>query len=156
FAPGGPTDTLARTLAEPMSRAIGQSILIENVAGAGGSLGVGRVVHAPPDGYAISVGNWSTHVVNGAIYALGYDLVSDLEPIALLQRSPRVIVARKGVPANTLGELISWVKGNQAAVGTAGIGSASHASALFFQRQTGAQLAFAHYRGAGPAMNDLI
>jgi tripartite-type tricarboxylate transporter receptor subunit TctC len=156
FAPGGPTDTLARTLAEPMRRALSQPILIENVAGAGGSIGVGRVVHAAPDGYAISVGNWSTHVVNGAIYALGYDLTTDLAPIALLPSSPQLIVAKKGLPANTLGELMSWLKGNQAAVGTAGIGSASHASALFFQRQTGVDFAFAHYRGAGPAMNDLI
>jgi len=156
FAAGGPTDTLARTLAEPLSAALGQSIVIENVAGAGGSIGVGRAVRAAPDGYTISVGNWSTHVVNGAIYALGYDLINDLEPIAVLPSSPQLIVTKKGVPADNLGELISWLKRNQAAVGTAGIGSASHVSALFFQGKTGAQFALVHYRGAGPAMNDLV
>jgi tripartite-type tricarboxylate transporter receptor subunit TctC len=156
FAAGGPTDTLARTIAEPMSAALGQSIIIENVAGAGGSIGVGRVVHAAPDGYTISVGNWSTHVVNGAIYALSYDLIKDLEPIALLPGGPQLIVTKKDLPSNNLGELMGWLTDKRVAVGTAGIGSASHASALFLQDRTGSQLAFVHYRGAGPAMNDLV
>src|SRR5882757_1067992 len=133
FAAGGPLDTLARIMAERMSRSLGQSIVIENVAGAGGSIGVERVVHSPPDGYTISVGNWSTHVLNGAIYSLGYDLVNDLEPIAPLPSAPQLIVARKNLPASNLGELISWLKSNQANVGTAGIGSAGHVSALLFQ-----------------------
>jgi len=156
FATGGPLDSLGRMLAERMGAILGQRIVVENVAAAGGSVGVGRVVHAAPDGYTISVGNWSTHVLNGAIYSLGYDLVNDLEPIVLLPSAPQLIVARKNLPASNLGELISWLKSNQANVGTAGIGSAGHVSALLFQRETGAQFAFVHYRGAGPAMVDLI
>ena len=156
FAPGGPTDTLGRKLAERMSGILGQTIVIENVAGAGGSVGVGRAVNAAPDGYTISVGNWSTHVLNGAIYSLRYDLVNDLEPIALLPSGLQLIVTRKNMPANNLVELISWLKGNQAAVGTAGVGSASHVSALLFQSETGARFTFVHYRGAGPAMIDLV
>jgi tripartite-type tricarboxylate transporter receptor subunit TctC len=156
FAAGGPTDTLGRMLAERMSGILGQIIVIENTAGAGGSVGVGRAVHAAPDGYTISVGNWSTHVLNGAIYPLGYDLIADLEPVALLPSGLQLIVARKNLPAGNLGELISWLKRNQATVGTAGVGSAGHVSALFFQKETGSQLTFVHYRGAGPAMIDLV
>ena len=156
FAAGGPTDTLTRMLAERMGGILGQRILIENVAGAGGSVGVGRAVNAAPDGYTISVGNWSTHVLNGAIYSLRYDLINDLEPIALLPSGLQLIVARKSMPANNLGELISWLKSHQAVVGTAGVGSAGHVSALLFQNETGAKITFAHYRGAGPAMLDLV
>lgn len=156
FAPGGPTDTLGRTLAERMSRTLGQSIIIENVAGAGGSIGVARVVHSPPDGYTISLGNWSTHVLNGGIHSLGYDLVGDLEPIALLPSAPQIIVTRKDIEATTLSELIAWIKNNRTTLGTAGVGSAGHISALLFGRQTGTQLTLVHYRGAGPAMTDLI
>ncbi len=156
FAAGGPIDALGRLLAERMGGILGQKIVVENVAGAGGSLGVGRAVRAAPDGYTISVGNWSTHVLNGAIYPLDYDLVKDLEPIALLPSSPQLIVARKDVPANNLGELISWLTSHPANVGTAGVGSAGHVSALLFQRETGAKLTFVHYRGAGPAMIDLV
>ena len=156
FAAGGPLDTLARVVAEPMSRSLGQSIVIENVAGAGGSVGVERVVRAAPDGYTISVGNWSTHVLNGAIYRLGYDLVADLDPIALLPSAPQVIVARKGIEATTLPELIAWTKTHQATLGTAGVGSAGHVSAVLFEKRTGAPITMVHYRGNGPAMTDLI
>ena len=155
FAAGGPTDTLARIFAERMSKSLGQPILIENVVGAGGSLGVGRVVHAAPDGYTISVGNWSTHVLNGAMYSLGYDLINDLEPVAPLPGGPQIVVTRKGVPASNLGELIAWLKGRQTTVGAAGVGSASHVSALLFERQTGVNFTYVHYRGAGPALADL-
>jgi tripartite-type tricarboxylate transporter receptor subunit TctC len=156
FAAGGPTDVLARTLAEPMGSALGHSIVVENVAGAGGSVGVGRVARAAPDGYTVSIGNWSTHVVNGAIYDLQYDLINDLEPVVLLPSSPQLIVAKAAVPAKTLGELTAWMKGSKAVAGTAGIGSATHVSGLFFEKSTGIELSFAHYRGAGPAMQDLI
>jgi tripartite-type tricarboxylate transporter receptor subunit TctC len=156
FAAGGPLDTLARIMAERMSRSLGQSIVIENVAGAGGGVGVERVVHSPPDGYTISVGNWSTHVLNGAIYTLRYDLVSDLEPVALLPSAPQIIVARKGIEATTLPELIAWTKAHQATLGTAGVGSAGHVSAVLFEKRTGAHVALVHYRGGGPAMTDLI
>jgi tripartite-type tricarboxylate transporter receptor subunit TctC len=156
FAAGGPTDTLARTLAPPLSATLGQSIIIENVVGAGGSVGVGRVAHAAPDGYTVSLGNWSTHVINGAIYTLQYDLLNDFEPIALLPGSPQLIVATKTVPATNLGELIAWLKTNTASVGTAGVGSAGHVAGLFFENATGVQFSFVPYRGAGPAMQDLI
>jgi tripartite-type tricarboxylate transporter receptor subunit TctC len=156
FAAGGPTDTLARTLAEHMGRTLGQRVIVENVVGAGGSIGVGRVVRAAPDGYTISVGNWSTHVVNGAIYDLGYDLVTDLKPVALLPSAPQLIVARKDIPASNLGELIAWLKANKASIGSAGVGSAGHASAMLFEKETGVRLSIVHYRGAGPAMVDLV
>jgi tripartite-type tricarboxylate transporter receptor subunit TctC len=156
FAAGGPTDTVARSIAGSMSKSLRQPIIIENVAGAGGSVGVGRVVHAAPDGYTLGVGNWSTHVINGAMYTLGYDLVNDLEPIARLPSAQQLIVARKGVPATSLAELVAWMKGRTSLAGTAGVGSASHISAVLFQRETGARITPVHYRGAAPAMIDLI
>lgn len=156
FAAGGPTDTLARIMTERMSQSLGRAIIIENVAGAGGTLGVERVVHAPADGYTISIGNWSTHVLNGGIYQLNYDLIRDLEPVALLPSAPQIIVARKDIKANNLAELIAFIKANRVTLGTAGVGSAGHVGSLLFERQTGAQLTLVHYRGGGPAMTDLI
>jgi tripartite-type tricarboxylate transporter receptor subunit TctC len=156
FAAGGPTDTLARKLSEHMSRTLGQSVIIENVVGAGGSVGVRRVVRAATDGYTIGIGNWSTHVVNGAIYRLDYDLINDLKPVSLLPSAPQLIVTRSDLPANNLGELIAWLKEHTATVGTAGVGSAGHASTLLFEKETGLRLSVVHYRGAGPAMIDLI
>jgi tripartite-type tricarboxylate transporter receptor subunit TctC len=156
FAPGGPTDTLARRLSEHMSQTLGQRLLIENVVGAGGTVGVRRSIRAPADGYTILIGNWSTHVINGAIYKLDYDLVADLKPIALLPSAHQLIVGRNDLPAANVGELIAWLKLHKATVGTAGIGSASHASAMLFEQETGIPLSVVHYRGAGPAMIDLV
>jgi tripartite-type tricarboxylate transporter receptor subunit TctC len=133
-------------------------VIIENVAGAGGSVGVGRVVRAAPDGYTVSIGHWSTHVVNGAIYDLPYDLLKDLEPVAELPSNPQWVIAKKSVPANNLKEFIAWLKVNQSKVsaGTAGPGSASHVAGVYFQNITGTQFPFVPYRGTGPALNDLI
>lgn len=156
FAAGGPTDTLARTLSEPLSKSLGQSVVIENVSGAGGSIGVERVVRAASDGYTVVIGNWSTNVLNGAIYDLHYDLLKDLEPVALLPSSPQLIVSKSSVPAKDLSELITWLKTNKAVMGTAGVGSAGHVSGLFFQNVTGIPISFVPYRGAGPAMQDLL
>jgi tripartite-type tricarboxylate transporter receptor subunit TctC len=156
FAAGGPADTLARRLAEPIGAALGQSIVIENVVGAAGSIGVGRVAHAAPDGYTVGIGNWSTHVVNGVIYRLPYDLVEDLAPVAVLPSSPQLIVTRGGLPVNNLPELVAWVKANKASVGTAGIGSASHVSGLFFQNVAGGEFTFVSYRSGGHALQDLV
>jgi tripartite-type tricarboxylate transporter receptor subunit TctC len=156
FAAGGPTDTVARTIAESMSKNVGQPIIIGNVVGAGGSVGVGRAVRAAADGYTLSVGDWSTHVINGAMYALRYDSVTDLEPIARLPSAQQLIVAKKGVPANNLDELITWMKGRTTLIGTAGVGSASHMGAVLFQKETGARITPVHYRGTAPAMIDLI
>jgi tripartite-type tricarboxylate transporter receptor subunit TctC len=158
FAAGGPADAMARVIGDRMRASLGQQVIIENVAGAGGSTGVGRVGRAPPDGYTISIGHWSTHVVNGAIYDLPYDLLKDLEPVARLPSNPQWIVAKKSVPATNLKELIVWLKANESKVsaGTAGPGSASHVAGVYFQNITGTHFTFVPYRGTGPALNDLI
>ena len=158
YAAGGPLDVMARVVADGLRAALGQTIVIENVAGAGGSLGVGRAARAAPDGYTISAGNWSSHMANGAIYALPYDLIKDFEPISLLPFEANVIIARKDFPANTLGELIAWLKQNpdKASAGTSGIGGPSYMSAAFFQIRTGTRFALVPYRGAGPALLDLV
>src|SRR4051795_5036 len=123
FAAGGPTDTLARILGERMRQSLGQTIVIENTTGAAGSIGVGRVVRSAPDGYTVGLGHWSTHVINGAIYPLNYDLLKDLDPVVLLPANPQLIVTKPTVPAKDLRELIAWVKQTQDKVsgGTAGV-----------------------------------
>ena len=158
FSAGGPTDSMARILGERMQRSLGQSITIENVTGAAGSLGVGRVVRAAPDGYTVSIGHLGTHVANGAIYKLGYDLVGDLEPVVLLPSNPMVIVSRNTVPATTLKELLAWLKARPApaTAGTAGAGSGSHIAGLYFENVTGIKLQYVPYRGTAPALNDLV
>src|SRR4029077_871373 len=157
FAAGGPVDTVARILSEPMRASLGQSIIVENVTGAAGSIGVGRVARAAPDGYTLSIGHWSTHVVNGAIYALPYDLLRDFEPIAQLPANPMLVVSRNTLPAKNLTELVAWIKTNPSAtIGTAGVGSASHVSGVYFQNLTGTHLQFVPYRGTDPALLDLI
>ena len=158
FSAGGPTDSMARIMTERMRVTLGQSFVIENVTGAGGSLGVGRVVRAAPDGYTVSIGHLGTHVANGAIYKLGYDLVTDLEPVVLLPSNPMIFVSKNAVPAKSLTELLAWLKGrpNPPATGTAGAGSASHIAGLYFESVTGIKLEFVPYRGTAPAMNDLV
>ena len=126
------------------------------MAGAGGSVGVGRVVRSPPDGYTVGIGHWSTHVINGAIYDLPYDLVRDLEPVAQLPATAQLIVSKKTIPARDLKEFIAWLKANEVTAGTAGPGSASHVSEVFFENLIGTRFTFVPYRGTGPAMNDLI
>jgi tripartite-type tricarboxylate transporter receptor subunit TctC len=158
FSAGGPSDAMMRILAERMKAALGQSILIENVTGAGGSLGVGRVVRAPADGYTVGFGHLGTNVANGAIYKLGYDLVTDLEPVVLLPSNPMIIVSKNAVPAKSLKELIAWLKAKPTAptAGTAGAGSGSHIAGLYFENVTGIKLQFVPYRGTAPAMTDLV
>jgi tripartite-type tricarboxylate transporter receptor subunit TctC len=158
FSAGGPSDAMARILAERMKTTLGEAILVENVTGAGGSIGVGRAVRSPPDGYTISFGHLGTHVANGAIYKLGYDLVTDLEPVALLPSNPMIIVSKNAVPAKSLRELLAWLKARPApaTAGTAGAGSGSHIAGLYFENVTGIQLQYVPYRGTAPAMNDLV
>ena len=158
FSAGGPTDAMARILGERMQKTLGQPITIENVTGAGGSLGVGRVVRAPRDGYTVSIGHLGTHVANGAIYKLGYDLVTDLEPVVLLPSNPMIIVSKNGVPAKTLPELLAWMRAKPTppTAGTAGAGSGSHIAGLYFENITGIKLQYVPYRGTAPALNDLI
>jgi tripartite-type tricarboxylate transporter receptor subunit TctC len=158
FAAGGPLDTLARIVAERMRTSLGQPIVTENVTGAGGSIGTGRVARAAPDGYTLIIGIWTTHVVNGAIYPLQYDVLNDFEPIALLANNPQLIVAKKSMPANDLKGLIAWLKANpnKASAGTAGVGSPQHILGVFFQNATDTRFQFVHYRGGGPATQDLV
>ena len=158
FSAGGPSDVMARILAERMKVTLGEAILVENVTGAAGSIGVGRAVRSPPDGYTVSFGHLGTHVANGAIYKLGYDLVSDLEPVVLLPSNTMIVVSKNAVPAKSLGELLAWLKARPepAAAGTAGAGSGSHIAGLYFESVTGIKLQYVPYRGTGPAMNDLV
>jgi tripartite-type tricarboxylate transporter receptor subunit TctC len=158
FAAGGPSDAMMRILGERMKTTLGQAILIENVTGAGGSIGVGRAVRSPPDGYTLSFGHLGTHVANGAIYKLGYDLVADLEPVVLLPSNPMVVVTKNAVPAKSLGELLAWLRSRPtpAAAGTAGAGSGSHIAGLYFESVTGIKLQYVPYRGTAPALNDLV
>ena len=158
FAAGGPTDAMARILADHMRTTLGQNILIENVTGAAGSLGVGRAVRAAPDGYTVSIGHLGTHVANGAIYKLGYDLVTDLEPVVLLPSNPMIIVSNKAIPAQSLKELVAWLKAKPtlATAGTAGAGSGAHIAGLYFENVTGIKLQYVPYRGTAPALTDLI
>ena len=159
FGAGGPVDTLARVLIEPMRASLGQPLLIENVTGASGTIGVGRAARAAPDGYTVSIGNWPSHVVNGAIYTLPYDLLNDFEPVARLPSNPYVVVARKDLPAKDLKELITWLKANpdKATEGTAGPGAGQHVSGVYFQKVTGTQFQFVPYRaGSSEIMRDLV
>jgi tripartite-type tricarboxylate transporter receptor subunit TctC len=158
FAAGGPSDALARVLGERMRNTLGQNLLVENVTGAGGSVAVGRAVRAAPDGYTISFGHLGTHVFNGAIYPLQFDLLQDFAPVALLPSNPMVVVSKTAVPAKTLQELVAWLKANEktATTGTAGAGSGSHIAAVYFQTVADLRLQFVPYRGTAPALNDLV
>jgi tripartite-type tricarboxylate transporter receptor subunit TctC len=158
FPAGGPTDTIARIVSEQMSATLAHPIVVENVTGAAGAIGAGRVARAAPDGYTLCVGFLGTHVLNGAVFSLEYDVVKDFQPIAMLASNPQLIVATKAVPANNLAEFIAWLKANpgKATQGTAGVGSPSHVSGAYFQRATGTTFQFAQYRGAAPAMQDLV
>ena len=156
YTAGGQGDTLTRILAEPMRASLGQPVIIDNVGGASGRIGTGRVARATPDGYTLVHGTFSTHVVNGAVHALGYDVLKDFEPVALIANGPQLIVARKAMPAKDLKEFIAWLKANpdKASQGTAGEGGTSHLAGVLFQKQTGTRFQFVPYRGS--AMQDLV
>jgi len=158
FAAGGPSDALARILGDRMKATLGQAFVIENVTGAGGSIGVGRAVRAPADGYTISFGHLGTHVANQAIYPLPYDMLADLDPVVLLPSNPMVMVSRNSLPAKSLQELLTWLKANpdKATAGTAGAGSGSHIGGVYLQNLTGLRLQFVPYRGTAPALTDLV
>ena len=158
FAAGGATDTIARVLAERMRSTLRQTLIVETATGAGGTIGVARAVRAAPDGYTLSIGHLGTHVINGAIYPLTFDLVNDLDPVALVDRNPMMIISKNDIPAKNLKELIAWIKANDGRVtaGTAGVGSGAHFSGVYFQQLIGTHLQFVPYRGTGPAMQDLM
>ena len=156
---GGSTDVIARILAEAMRPHLGGvPIVVENTTGAGGTIGVGRVARATPDGYTIGIGQWGTNVASGAIYPLSFDLVNDFEPVGLISTQPFLIVARKTMPAENLKELIAWLKQNQskASQGNSGVGTPSHVGGLLFQKAIGANYTMVPYRGAGQSMQDLV
>jgi len=155
FPPGGSTDTAARIMGERMRATLGQSVVIENVGGAGGSIGVGRVARAAPDGYTFDIGQWDTHV-GSIIYKLDYDLERDFEPIALVSNNPQLMVAKNDLPANTLGELVAWMKANPGKINFVNQNAAANVSGVLFEKLTGQKVQFIPYRGAGPAMTDLV
>src|SRR5689334_5466198 len=158
FPAGGPTDTLARILGERMRIALGQTIVIENVTGAGASIGVTRAVQSAPDGYTLSIGNWTSHVGAGAMYPVSWDVLKDLAPISLLTATPLLIVGKNDLPARDGRELIAWLKANpnKASAATVGAGSAAHVCEVYFMQQTGTRFAVVPYRGGAPAMQDII
>src|SRR5262245_17487006 len=158
FPPGGAFDTIGRTIADRMKGSLGQPVIVENVGGANGSIGVGRVARASADGYTLVLGYWGTHVVNPAIYALQYDPLKDFEPISLVVTNPLVVVSKNALPAKDLRELIAWLNANpdKATMATVGPGSPAHIAGLFLQKLTEARFQFVPYRGGAPAIQDLV
>ena len=158
FPPGGPSDALARILSGPLEAALGQPIVIENVGGAGGTIGAARVARAEPDGYTLLIGQWGTQVVNPVTYNLPYDAANDFAPIALLTNTPQLIIARKDFPAGDVRELIAWLKANpdKAQAATVGAAGGAQVAGMYFQQVTGTRFGFVPYRGGAPAMQDLM
>src|SRR5204863_3067639 len=155
FPPGGSTDAAARIMAEKMRESLGQPIVIENVGGAGGSIGVGRLARSVPDGYTFDIGQWDTHV-GSIIYKLDYDLEKDFEPIALISNNPQLMVAKNDLPAKTLGELVVWMKENPGKINFVNQNAAANVTGVLFESLTRQKVQFIPYRGAGPAMTDLV
>jgi tripartite-type tricarboxylate transporter receptor subunit TctC len=158
YPAGGPTDTLARVLADRMKTALGQPVIIENISGAGGSIGVGRVAHAAPDGYTLSIGHVQTHVLNAATMTLSYDAVNDFEPVALIADTPIWIIAKKSLPADDLKGFVAWLKASNGAAnaGTVGVGGPTDIAGLIFQKATGTAFQSVPYRGGAPLLQDLL
>jgi tripartite-type tricarboxylate transporter receptor subunit TctC len=158
FPPGGQVDSVARLLLDRMRAALGQPLIIENLGGASGTIGTGRAVRAAPDGYTLSMGNWTSHLGGPAMYAIAYDILKDLEPVSMLLISPTVIVGRHDLPPNNLQDLVAWLKANpdKATAATVGAGSPGHVAGIHFQNVTGTRIQFVPYRGGGPANQDLL
>ena len=155
FPPGGSTDVAARIMAEKMRPILGQAVIIENQGGAGGSIAVGRVARSAPDGYTIDIGQWDTHV-GSIIYNINYDLQTDFEPIGLISVKPQLLVAKNDLPANTLAELVAWMKDNPGKINFVNQNAAANVTGVLFENLTKQKVQFIPYRGAGPAMTDLI
>jgi tripartite-type tricarboxylate transporter receptor subunit TctC len=158
FAAGGVTDIVARIVTDRMKTSLGQPVVVENVSGAGGTIGVTRLYRAAPDGYTLVVGQWTSHVGAGAMYPVAFDYLDDFEPIAMLSLAPLWIVGRKDLPAQDLRELIAWLKANpnKASAATTGLGSGIHMCLVYFQNMTGTKFPLAAYRGAAPLMQDML
>jgi len=158
FPAGGATDIVSRNIAEHMKKTLGQTVLVENVSGASGTIGMGRVARAEPDGYTLLVGQWTTHIGAGALYPLQFHVLNDFEPISLLTSSPLWILGKNDLPAKNLKELIAWLKANpdKASAGTVGAGSAAHVCLIYFRNGTGTKFQDVPYRGAAPVQQDLV
>ncbi len=158
YPAGGSTDVMARILAEHMRTSLGQPLIVENAGGAGGSIGTGRVARAAPDGYTFGIGNVSTHVMNGVTYGLNYDLLEDLTPVSLLADTPLLLIARSGLPAMNLSELIAWLKTSpdKATAGIVGVGDLLQMAGIYFQKSTGTRFEFVPYKGDAPLAQDLM
>jgi tripartite-type tricarboxylate transporter receptor subunit TctC len=155
---GGSTDVIARIVAQGMGQALGQTIVVENTTGAGGTVGEGRIARAAPDGYTIGIGQWGTNVANGAIYPLSYDLMKDFDPVGLIATQPFLIAARKSMPANNLKDLIAWLRanGDKTNEGHSGVGTPAHVAGLMFQKAIGTNFTMVPYRGAGESAQALV
>jgi len=156
FSAGGPTDTIARIMAERMAKSLGQPVVVENVTGAGGNIAVSRVVRAAPDGYMVSIGHIGPHVINGAMYHLEYDLLRDLAPVGMFVTNPQIIVSKNGLPSKDLKSLIEYARSTPISIATGGAGTPSHISAVYFQKLTGGTAQLIHYRGGAPASADVM
>jgi len=156
FSAGGPTDTIARIMAERMTKTLGQPVVVEDVTGAGGNIGVGRVARAAPDGYMVSIGHIGPHVINGAMYKLEYDLLKDLAPVGMFVTNPQVIVSKNGLPSKDLKSLIEYARSTPISIATGGAGTPSHISGVYFQKLTGGAAQIVHYRGGAPASADVM
>jgi tripartite-type tricarboxylate transporter receptor subunit TctC len=158
FPPGGPTDALARLLADSMGRTLHQTVVVETVSGASGTIAAGRVVHANPDGYTIGIGNWTSHIGSPAIYPLDFDVEKDLQPISLLAYSPLWILGKTALPPKTASDLIAWLKARKqpTTMGTVGTGSAAQLGAISLAKAIDVKFQYVPYRGAGPAIQDLL
>ena len=156
FSAGGPTDTIARIMAERMTKSLGQTVVVENVTGAGGNIGVGRVVRAAPDGYMVSIGHIGPHVINGAMYQLDYDLLKDLAPVGMFVTNPQIVVSKNALPSKDLKSLIEYAKSKPISIATGGAGTPSHISGVYFQKLTGGAAPIVHYRGGAPASADVM
>jgi tripartite-type tricarboxylate transporter receptor subunit TctC len=158
YPAGGPADAIARIVGERMRISLGQPIVVENVSGAGGTIGVGRVARAAPDGYTLIIGQLNSHVFSGAAYSVRYDLLKDFDPVALLTTNPLMIAGRKDLPQRDIRELVAWLKSNpdKASFATPGVGSPSHIWGIYFQNNIGTRLQFVAYRGGAPALQDVL
>src|SRR5262245_14788047 len=156
FSAGGPTDTIARIMAERMTKSLGQTVLVENITGAGGNIGVGRVVRSAPDGYMVSIGHIGPHVINGAMYQLPYDLLKDLAPVGMFVTNPQVLVSKNGLPSKDLKSLIEYARSKPISIATGGAGTPSHISGVYFQKLPGGAAQIVHYRGGAPASADVM
>jgi tripartite-type tricarboxylate transporter receptor subunit TctC len=155
FPPGGSTDLAARLMADKMGAALGQPVVVENMGGAGGSIAVGRLARAAPDGYTIDIGQWDTHV-GAIIYKINYDLQTDFAPIGLISINPQLLLAPKAFPADDMKTLVAWMKAHPGDAKFVNQNATAQVGGLLLQKLTGTQMLFVPYKGAGPAMVDLI